>query len=77
MRLVEQVADLRVREQDLVHAVGDRGAAFLQCGNGRLDNIDGPVAERGSHGDASFCSLFCSFRLGEFQRRQPGLSAGQ
>ena len=72
MRLVEHVADLGVREKDLVHAVRDRGAAFFQCGNGGFDNIDGPVAERISHdGTSSLSSLFYPFRLCSFATDRP------
>ena len=49
MRLVEQVADVRVLEHALVHAPRDGEPMRLQGGHGRLDEVDGLVAEGSGH----------------------------
>jgi hypothetical protein len=57
MRLVEEVADLRVAEQGLVHAVRDRRAMCLQSRHRGFHEINRPVAESRRH--------FTSPELGE------------
>src|SRR3954447_17060287 len=49
MRLIEEVANVRVPEQDLVHAVRDGGALRFQSGHGLLDEFNGCVAESIGH----------------------------
>ena len=47
--LVEEVADLRILEQALVHAPGDVQSVGLEGGHGGLDESDGGRGERGGH----------------------------
>ena len=49
MRLIEEVANVRVPEQDLVHAVRDGGALRFQSGHGLLHELNGCVAQSIGH----------------------------
>jgi hypothetical protein len=49
MGLIEEVANVRVPEQDLVHTIRDSRAIRLESGHGLLHELNGCVAESIGH----------------------------
>src|SRR5690242_11682982 len=49
VRLVEEIANVRVSEQDLVHAIRDGRPTCFQRRHGFLDELNGPVTQSISH----------------------------